>query len=199
MVMSFYEQASSAKIADMETISLHKGEPRFSDSCPTDIALPSDHPRQNNDYATTLFKMGSSVNRMGRKLSTLLQGELNKLGIADIGPNQLMLLLALQDGYSSIGDLGDQLGLKGPNLTYYINGLEEHGYVVRSLSNKNRRTIQLTMQPKAHQLCTDIDSLVEGLPYSMGNRPENSDEMTITYDMLLRLEQLFSDFSSSRT
>ncbi|MEP7456658.1 MarR family transcriptional regulator [Phyllobacterium sp. SB3] len=196
--MNFSEQASSANIADVETISLQKSQMVFSDSCSTDIAVPPAHPRLSNDYATTLFKMGSSVNRMGRKLSTLLQGELNKLGVEDIGPNQLMLLLTLRDGYSSIGDLGDQLGLKGPNLTYYINGLEEHGYVERALSHKNRRTIQLTMQLKAHQLCIAVDSLIEKLPYSMENCPENSDEMTITYDTLLRLEQLFFDLSGSR-
>lgn len=177
---------------------LQKNALTFGNGVSRGINISADRLQASGGHVITLFRVGSSVNRLGRKLSTLLQGELSRLGVEDIGPAQLMLLFSLRDGYSAIGDLGDQLGVKGSNLTYYINGLEEHAYIERNLSQSNRRNIHLTMLPKARKICADIDASIEKLSHQVAQNHESGDQIAITYDTLLRLEQLFSEFSGQQ-
>jgi DNA-binding MarR family transcriptional regulator len=154
----------------------------------------------NEDPATapTLLELGTKVSRICRTLSTLLQAELNRLEITDIGPSQLMLLLTLRDGYSSVGDLGEQWGVKGSNLTYYINDLEKNAYVERSLSQQNRRTIQLKMQPKALQVCAAADLIISRLAYPIGRDAGTSQALATTHDTLLRVERLLCSLAEKR-
>ncbi|EJN00442.1 MarR family transcriptional regulator [Phyllobacterium sp. YR531] len=177
---------------------LHKNGLTFENGFSDGTSISADRLQVSGGPAITLFRVGSSVNRLGRKLSALLQAELNRLGVQDIGPAQLMLLFTLRDGYSAIGDLGDQLGVKGSNLTYYINGLEENAYIERNISQSNRRNIHLTMLPKAREICADIDSSIEKLSHQAAQYHERGDEIAITYDTLLRLEQLLCEFSGQQ-
>ncbi|HIT89716.1 MAG TPA: MarR family transcriptional regulator [Candidatus Merdenecus merdavium] len=82
--------------------------------------------------------------------------------------------------------LEEVMHLRGPSVTSLLHGLEEKGYIQRTVSNCDRRCFSITVTPKGKALVKEIHNvfLETELKLQEGMTPE---EREILKDLLIRL------------
>ena len=61
----------------------------------------------------------------------------------------------------TITQLADTLGISQPNATYKVNNLAAKGYVIKSVSEDDRRECRLVLGPKFYQYFSDSNRFID--------------------------------------
>lgn len=79
---------------------------------------------------------------------------------AGLEPQQYLLLLALRGlprgSDASIRTLAERLSLQHHSAVELVDRMEEHGYVKRTRSSKDRRQVLVAMQPRGDKLLQEV-------------------------------------------
>jgi len=133
------------------------------------------------------------IERMHRRYLDVLRIELGRIGIDDISPVQVMMLLNISTGEISVRDLIERGYYLGSNASYNLKQLVDQGYVDRSASPRDKRAARLKLSAKGAELCEHLrrmsglhaDTLIRG--------DGDMQELEVTYKTLRRLERKWTD------
>ncbi|MBX9909027.1 MAG: MarR family transcriptional regulator [Beijerinckiaceae bacterium] len=167
-------------------------------------AVNGDHPdagrrgetereRESARGGVAQLELARLVERVSRRFLDYLRLELTKLGVDDISPSQVMVLLTIGAGEIAVRDLLDRGHYVGSNASYNLKQLVESGYLDRGASPRDRRLARISLSPKGQLLCERLKLLDEGSPFGGSQEAGFEVDLQTTYDTLRRLEQWWND------
>jgi len=133
------------------------------------------------------------IERVSRRFLDYLRLELTKLGVDDISPSQVMVLLTIGAGEIAVRDLLDRGHYVGSNASYNLKQLVESGYLDRGASPRDRRLARISLSPKGQLLCERLRLLDETSQFGQNPEIDLETDLQTTHDTLRRLEQWWSD------
>ena len=136
----------------------------------------------------TPLDIGRLIERAHRRFLDVLRAELTRLGVDDISPSQVMLLFNIGNDELSVRDLLERGHYLGSNASYNLKQLVDAEYVHRAASQRDRRSARLRLTTKAQGLCDAIRATHDGRPAGSPAQDDESDDLTIAYGVLRRLE-----------
>ncbi|WP_244492751.1 MarR family transcriptional regulator [Bosea sp. Root670] len=133
------------------------------------------------------------IERVSRRFLDYLRLELSKLGVDDISPSQVMVLMTIGQGEIAVRDLLDRGHYGGSNASYNLKQLVENGYLDRGASPRDRRQARISLSLKGQMLCERLRLLDEAS--QVGQRLESNRETDVntTHETLRQLEQWWND------
>lgn len=133
------------------------------------------------------------IERMHRRFLDVLRIELGRIGIDDISPVQVMMLLNISTGEISVRDLIERGYYLGSNASYNLKQLVDTGYVDRGASQRDKRAARLKLSARGTELCDHLRRMAgihaDGLIRGEGDMQE----FEVTYRTLRRLERKWTD------
>lgn len=74
--------------------------------------------------------------------------------------SHIQILCMLSDKEMTIGDISTSLGIAKPNITPLLDSLHERGLLERCRSDKDRRIVNVRLQPEGRELTARIKSSI---------------------------------------
>lgn len=139
------------------------------------------------------LELARMIERVSRRFLDYLRLELTRLGVDDISPSQVMVLLTIGTGEIAVRDLLDRGYYLGSNASYNLKQLVENGYLDRGASARDRRLARISLSPKGQLLCERLRMLDENNQFGLSQDLDLEPDLQTTYDTLRRLEQWWSD------
>lgn len=133
------------------------------------------------------------IDHMQRRLHDVVRVELGRIGVDDISPMQVLMLLNIGEDELSVRDLMERGYYLGSNASYNLKHLVEQGYVDRAASQRDRRAARLRLSEKGEWLCTEIGKLENRQATQLLRNPTDGTDLETTYRMLRRLERMWGD------
>lgn len=149
---------------------------------------------QNGDDASTItcFDLARLMERSSRRFFGLVATELTKLGADDIGPAQVMVLLAIGDTELTVGELLDRGHYVGSNISYYLKQLADGGYIDRVTSQRDKRSARIRLSEKGEQLCAELRDAAKAFESSFCNEQDRQ-ALKTAFHTLHRLELVWAN------
>lgn len=133
------------------------------------------------------------VERLHRRSLDLIRADLLEAGIDDLSPSQVMMLFTIGSGELSVRDLIERGYYLGSNASYSLKRLVEAEYVVRTASERDRRSARIKLSEKGLRLCEMIKHIDRTYHQLVTRDEEEVRELEITFRTLKRLEQAWSN------
>ncbi|MDG5496610.1 MarR family transcriptional regulator [Niveispirillum sp. BGYR6] len=133
------------------------------------------------------------IDHMQRRLHDVVRVELGRIGVDDISPMQVLMLLNIGEDELSVRDLMERGYYLGSNASYNLKHLVEQGYVDRAASQRDRRAARLRLSEKGEWLCTEIGKLENRQATQLLRNQADGTDLETTYRMLRRLERMWGD------
>lgn len=173
---------------------LHGGE-QFTGS-----SLSSPHPTNGSgsleevpERRISPFDLARVIERVSRRFLDYLRIELAKLGIDDISPSQVMVLMTIGQGEVAVRDLLDRGHYGGSNASYNLKQLVENGYLDRGASPRDRRQARISLSIKGQMLCERLRLLDEASQFGQRLESNRETDLNTTHETLRQLEQWWND------
>lgn len=148
---------------------------------------------EGSDRRISPFDLARVIERVSRRFLDYLRLELGKLGIDDISPSQVMVVLTIGQGEVAVRDLLDRGHYGGSNASYNLKQLVESGYLERSASPRDRRLARISLSLKGQMLCEKLRLLDETSQFGPRADGGNDNDLLTTHETLRRLEQWWND------
>ncbi|EWY39657.1 transcriptional regulator [Skermanella stibiiresistens SB22] len=178
----------SGGISPLETDSAEQAADRAEEHRSQD-----DH-RTGRVPATAIYHdIARIVERMHRRFLDVVRVELGRVGIDDISPVQVLMLMNIGTEELSVRDLMERGYYLGSNASYNLKQLVETGYVDRAPSLRDRRSARLRLSEKGMSLCAELRRLEATQADVLIRTDEDNADFDITYRTLRRLERAWSD------
>lgn len=133
------------------------------------------------------------IDHMQRRLHDVVRVELGRIGVDDISPMQVLMLLNIGSDELTVRDLMERGYYLGSNASYNLKHLVEQGYVDRGASARDRRAARLRLSEKGEWLCAEIGKLESRQAAQLLRTNSDATDLETTYRMLRRLERLWGD------
>lgn len=133
------------------------------------------------------------LERIHRRLLDVVRIELARLGIDDISPVQVVMLLNIQGEEVSVRDLIERGYYLSSNASYNLKQLLEGGYIDRSASQRDRRAARIRLSAKGEELCLELRAVEEAHAARLISGAEEMAEFESAYRTLRRLERTWTD------
>jgi len=133
------------------------------------------------------------IDHMQRRLHDVVRVELGRIGVDDISPMQVLMLLNIGSDELTVRDLMERGYYLGSNASYNLKHLVEQGYVDRGASARDRRAARLRLSEKGEWLCAEIGKLESRQAAQLLRTNNDATDLETTYRMLRRLERLWGD------
>ncbi|MFY8092556.1 MAG: MarR family transcriptional regulator [Niveispirillum sp.] len=133
------------------------------------------------------------IDHMQRRLHDVVRVELGRIGVDDISPMQVLMLLNIGDDELTVRDLMERGYYLGSNASYNLKHLVEQGYVDRGASSRDRRAARLRLSEKGAWLCAEIGKLENRQAIQLLRTPGDAQDLETTYRTLRRLERVWGD------
>jgi DNA-binding MarR family transcriptional regulator len=133
------------------------------------------------------------VERMHRRFLDVVRVELSRVGIDDISPVQVLMLMNIGTEELSVRDLMERGYYLGSNASYNLKQLVETGYVDRAPSLRDRRSARLRLSEKGMSLCGELRRLEVTQADALIRTEDDSGDFDVTYRTLRKLERAWSD------
>jgi DNA-binding MarR family transcriptional regulator len=170
---------------------LSRSEPLRSEQ---DVADHGDDFRPNRSNGTAIYHdIARIVERMHRRFLDVVRVELGRVGIDDISPVQVLMLMNIGTEELSVRDLMERGYYLGSNASYNLKQLVETGYVDRAPSLRDRRSARLRLSEKGMSLCGELRRLEATQADVLIRTEDDSGDFDITYRTLRKLERAWSD------
>ncbi|WP_235830115.1 winged helix DNA-binding protein [Algihabitans albus] len=133
------------------------------------------------------------VERMHRRLLDVVRIELNRQGIDDVSPSQVLMLLNIGSEEVSVRDLIERGYYLASNASYNLKALHEGGYIDRSTALRDKRAARIKLSEKGLQLCVALGELETLHAQRLVTNDSDREAFENTYRMLRNLEMAWSD------
>jgi len=133
------------------------------------------------------------IDHMQRRLHDVIRVELGRIGVDDISPMQVLMLLNIGSDELSVRDLMERGYYLGSNASYNLKHLVEAGYVDRGASQRDRRAARLKLSERGARLAAEIRRLEDRQAQSLIRDQKDAEDLETTYRTLRRLERLWGD------
>lgn len=133
------------------------------------------------------------IDHMQRRLHDVVRVELGRVGVDDISPVQVIMLMNIGNDELSVRDLMERGYYLGSNASYNLKHLVERGYVDRSASQRDRRAARLRLSEKGRQLTSELRRLEDRQAELLLRDANDGADLETAYRMLRRLERLWGD------
>lgn len=144
--------------------------------------------------ATQMYhEIARVIERMHRRFLDVLRIELGRIGIDDISPVQVMMLLNISSGEISVRDLIERGYYLGSNASYNLKNLVECGYVDRSASQRDKRAARLKLSAKGAKLVERLREMAAEHADGMIRDANDAQDLETTYRTLRRLERKWTN------
>lgn len=130
---------------------------------------------------------------MHRRFLDVLRIELGRIGIDDISPVQVMMLLNISSGEISVRDLIERGYYLGSNASYNLKNLVERGYVDRAASLRDKRAARLRLSAKGVELAERLRQMAAVHADGLIREEADVQDFETTYRTLRRLERKWTD------
>jgi DNA-binding MarR family transcriptional regulator len=163
-----------------------RSEPDLADHC--------DDVRPGRATGTAIYHdIARIVERMHRRFLDVVRVELSRVGIDDVSPVQVLMLMNIGTEELSVRDLMERGYYLGSNASYNLKQLVETGYVDRAPSLRDRRSARLRLSEKGMSLCGELRRLEATQADALIRTEDDSGDFDITYRTLRKLERAWSD------
>ncbi|HEX2556279.1 MAG TPA: winged helix DNA-binding protein [Microvirga sp.] len=102
------------------------------------------------------FGLVALAERLHRRTLDLLEGELARLGCADVNATQASILLHMGADEMTVSELTLRGCYQGTNVSYNLGKLVEGGYVVQERSERDRRVVKVRASDKGYALSAQL-------------------------------------------
>ncbi|WP_035715433.1 MarR family transcriptional regulator [Azorhizobium doebereinerae] len=133
------------------------------------------------------------IERVHRRYCDLLRVELTRLGIDDISPPQVMLLLTIGEDELSVRDLLERGHYLGSNASYNLKQLLEASYILRTASARDRRSARIRLDAKGRHLCEMIRGVDETYHRLVARDADEERDLGVAFAMLRRMEFVWTN------
>lgn len=141
----------------------------------------------------TYHEIARVIERMHRRFLDVLRIELGRIGIDDISPVQVMMLLNISSGEISVRDLIERGYYLGSNASYNLKNLVERGYVDRAASLRDKRAARLRLSAKGVELAERLRQMAAEHADGLIREDADVQDFETTYRTLRRLERKWTD------
>lgn len=155
--------------------------------------LPMEPPSVSEPTVQLYEELTRLIERMHRRFLDVVRVELSRIGIDDISPVQVLMLLNIGGDEISVRDLVERGYYLGSNASYNLKHLVDAGYVDRSPSQRDRRSARLRLSEKGQRLWAELRRLGSAHAAGLVRDPGDADELEIAYRTLRRLERAWTD------
>lgn len=133
------------------------------------------------------------IERIHRRLMDVVRIELARLGIDDISPVQVVMLLNIQGEEVSVRDLIERGYYLSSNASYNLKQLLEAGYIDRSASQRDKRAARIRLSERGEELCRELRAVEEAHAGRLIAGAEELSDFETAYRTLRRLERTWTD------
>jgi DNA-binding MarR family transcriptional regulator len=137
-----------------------------------------------------------SIERLHRRFLDVVKAELDRLKIEDVNNVQTLILYNIGDEELTVGELTNRGYYLGSNVSYNVKKLVDNEYLMQERAPHDKRSVKIKLSPKGLDLCRKIDSMYEKHTASLQGQNLPSQEMETVTNMLVRLEQFWSQHIS---
>ena len=154
------------------------------------VRAPAGEASVRNEYLNAL----RMIERLHRLLLDVIKDEFDRHGGAEVNSVQALLLNNMADDELTAGELKTRGYYLGSNVSYNLNKLVEMGYLHYKRSDKDRRSVRVSLTPKGLEARATIQKLYERQLLSLETVGEISLEDFKTLNKaLVRLERFWTD------
>lgn len=133
------------------------------------------------------------IERLHRRSLDLIRADLLQAGIDELSPSQVMMLFTIGSSELSVRDLIERGYYLGSNASYSLKRLVETEYVIRTASERDRRSARIRLSEKGRQLC-DMIRQMDRTYHKLVTRDEAEvRDLDVTFRTLKRFEQVWSN------
>lgn len=137
-----------------------------------------------------LLDLTRDVERVHRRYLDLLRTELNKLGVGDVSPAQVLMLFTIGNDELSVRDLLERGNYLGSNASYNLKQLADGGYISREASSRDRRSARIRLAPKGIHLCATIRDIDRSFHRTLVRSSDDQRELEVAVRTLRRVEMM---------
>jgi DNA-binding MarR family transcriptional regulator len=141
----------------------------------------------------THIEIVRAIERLHRRSLDLVRADLIQAGVDDLSPSQVMMLFTIGTGELSVRDLIERGYYLGSNASYSLKRLVEAEYIVRTASERDRRSARIRLSEKGRRLCEMIKQIDKSYHEIITRSEEEIQDLEITIRTLKRLEQTWSN------
>jgi len=150
-------------------------------------------PEEEIREGTTHLDIVRVIERLHRRSLDLMRTDLIKAGIIDLSPSQVMMLFTIGSADLSVRELIERGYYLGSNASYILKRLVEGGYIVRTTSERDRRSARVRLSEKGIALCETIKRIDRTYHQRVTRSEEETRDLEITFQTLMRLEKAWSN------
>ncbi|UOM33786.1 MarR family winged helix-turn-helix transcriptional regulator [Acuticoccus sp. I52.16.1] len=147
-------------------------------------------PRGNDAYVEAI----RLIERAHRRFLDVVKDELDRVGRDEVNNVQAVLLHNLGEEELTPSELKTRGYYLGSNVSYNLKKLNELGYLQQRKSNRDRRTVRISVTEKGSEVAALVDNLINRHMQSLGPiggvEAEQLDQATQT---LKRLDRFWKD------
>ncbi len=134
------------------------------------------------------------IERLHRLLLDVIKDEFDRTGGADLNSVQALLLYNIGDSELTAGELKSRGYYLGSNVSYNLKKLVDMGYIDYKRSEKDRRSVRVSLTQKGKEACQIVIDLYDRQLASLEVVGEVShEEVTNLNRALMRVERFWSD------
>lgn len=134
------------------------------------------------------------IERLHRRFLDVLRAELIRLDIKDLNAVQALLLANIGEEEIAIRDLIERGYYQGSNVSYNIKKLTEMEYLEQKRSPHDRRSVHVSLTPKALTFCESLKRMEDHNAKMMEAFGLTPIEVEVTLKALKRLERTWTDY-----
>jgi DNA-binding MarR family transcriptional regulator len=132
------------------------------------------------------------IERLHRRSLDLMRADLVKAGTTDLSPSQVMMLFTIGTDDLPVRELIIRGYYLGSNASYSIKRLDEAGYIIRTTSERDRRSVLVRLSEKGVDLCNAIRKIDRTYHQLATRSEEEKRDLEVTFQTLKRLEKIWS-------
>ena len=133
------------------------------------------------------------IERLHRRSLDLVRADLIEAGIDDLSPSQVMMLFTIGSSELSVRDLIERGYYLGSNASYSLKRLVEAEYVIRTASERDRRSARIRLSDKGRALCDMIRRNDKTYQQLVARNEAEMRDLETTFRTLKRIEQTWSN------
>ncbi|MBA1154512.1 winged helix DNA-binding protein [Microvirga mediterraneensis] len=133
------------------------------------------------------------IERLHRRSLDLVRADLIEAGIDDLSPSQVMMLFTIGSSELSVRDLIERGYYLGSNASYSLKRLVEAEYVIRTASERDRRSARIRLSEKGRALCDMIRRNDKTYQQLVARNEAEMRDLETTFRTLKRIEQTWSN------
>jgi DNA-binding MarR family transcriptional regulator len=161
------------------------------------LALEATRPRApgaEETFRSEYLRAVRLIERLHRLLLDVIKDEFDRLGGADLNSVQALLLYNMGDSELTAGELKTRGYYLGSNVSYNLKKLVDMGYLHYKRSDKDRRSVRVSLTPKGVDARNVVQKLYQrqlGSVETVGQI--TSDDFKGLNRSLVRLERFWTD------